>query len=233
MGQRVDALYGRRRLRTRIGIAALVGTTCFGTVASEFSTASAAPAVQVSTSASGSKVREVDPVADIAVAALADLHNYQSSGDPSMFARYGSLRDGIATAIAGRLDIVPARMIAAWKAADTDHQTALMAALSQLGVPYHHNTSRAGEGFDCSGLTTYAWGLAGANLTRQSGAQIRAAAARTHDTATAGDLAYYPGHVMLYLGVDGAIVHAPNTGRNVQVDSIASRRSLRFGDPSA
>ena len=233
MGQRVDALHGRRRLRTRIGIAALVATTCIGTIASEFSTASAAAAAQVSPSAAGSKVRVVDPVADIAGAALADLQNYQSSGDPSMLARYGSLRDGIATAIAGRLDIVPARMIAAWKAADTDHQTALMAALSQLGVPYHHNTSRAGEGFDCSGLTTYAWGVAGATLTRQSGAQIRAAAARTQDTAVAGDLAYYPGHVMLYLGVDGAIVHAPNTGRNVQVDSIASRRSLRFGDPSS
>ncbi len=230
MGQRVDALHGRRRLRTRIGVAALVGATCLGTVASEFSPASAAPAVQVASS--GSKIREADPVADVAVAALADLQNYQSSGDSSMFTRYGSLRDGIATAIAGRLDIEPARMIAAWKAADTDHQTALIAALSQLGVPYHHNTSRAGEGFDCSGLTTYAWGVAGATLTRQSAAQIRAASARTQATAMAGDLVYYPGHVMLYLGVDGAIVHAPNTGRNVQVDSIASRRNVRFGDPS-
>jgi len=91
--------------------------------------------------------------------------------------------------------------------------------------------SKANEGFDCSGLTTYAWGVAGATLVRQSGGQIRAAAARTQATAMAGDLVYYPGHVMLWLGVDQTIVHAPYTGRNVEVDTVAKRRSLRYGNP--
>ena len=94
-----------------------------------------------------------------------------------------------------------------------------------------HHSSIAGEGFDCSGLTTYAWGVAGKTLTRQSAAQIRSAAKRTAETAMAGDLLYYPGHVMLWLGVDNAIVHAPYTGRNVEVDTVTKRHSARFGNP--
>ena len=94
---------------------------------------------------------------------------------------------------------------------------------SQLGVAYRRNTSKAGEGFDCSGLTTYAWAQAGVTLVRQSAAQIRAAAPRTWETAQAGDLVYYPGHVSMYLGVDRLIVHSPYTGRNVEVDHVPKR----------
>jgi cell wall-associated NlpC family hydrolase len=53
------------------------------------------------------------------------------------------------------------------------------------------------------------------------------------NTAQPGDLAYYPGHVMLYLGVDNAIIHSPQTGRSVSLDVVGSRhtRSVRFGNP--
>jgi hypothetical protein len=39
---------------------------------------------------------------------------------------------------------------------------------------------------------------------------------------------------MLYLGIDNAIIHAPYTGRNVEVGFVAKRRanSVRFGDPT-
>ena len=59
------------------------------------------------------------------------------------------------------------------------------------------------------------------------------ATAVTRETAQAGDLAYYPGHVMMYLGIDNAIIHAPFTGRNVEVDFISKSRvnSVRFGNP--
>ena len=223
----------RRGTRSRLAIIGVVATTCFGAMATSLTAADAAPvATPARTSAPASRVRESDPMSGLAQQAVAALEASQEApARASTMADYPALRAQIASEVASRLEIDPARMIAAWQSADMPHQLALMAALSQLGVPYRHNTSRAGEGFDCSGLTTYAWGVAGTTLTRQSGSQIRNAAKRTADTAMAGDIVYYPGHVMLWLGVDTAIVHAPYTGRNVQVDTIAKRGSMRFGNP--
>ena len=68
-------------------------------------------------------------------------------------------------------------------------------------------------------------------LSRQSGAQISEAEERTEDTAMAGDLAQYPGHVMLYLGVPGAVVHASNPQNDVELWLLGDR-SVNFGDPS-
>ena len=204
--------------------------TCFATVAITLDSADAAPAAPIVNSTS-SRVREDDPIAAVAIVALDDLAK-GLAGDGSALAKYRVERDQIAIEIANRLQIDPFRMVAAWQNTDLAHQTALMAAFTQLGVPYRRDSSKPGEGFDCSGLTTYAWGLAGTTLTRQSGAQIRAAAPRTAETAMAGDIVYYPGHVMLWLGVDTAIVHSPYTGRNVEVDTIAKRRSTKYGDPA-
>jgi cell wall-associated NlpC family hydrolase len=210
-----------------------------GTLATSFTAAEAAPAGAVTApavTAPGKRLRENDPMAALAVEAVADLEAAIAApaGTTVSLADYQALRAQIATELANRLAIDPARMITAWQNADLTHQLALMAAFTQLGVPYRRNTSKPGEGFDCSGLTTYAWGVAGITLTRQSGAQIRGAAARTADTAMAGDLVYYPGHVMLWLGVDNAIVHAPYTGRNVEVDIVAKyvERFVVGGRPS-
>ena len=125
-------------------------------------------------------------------------------------------------------------MIDSWASADLAHQRAVLGALTQLGVPYRSNTSEPGVGFDCSGLTTFAWAGAGVELYRQSGVQIDDARRVGRDEAQPGDLVHYPGHVMMYLGVEDAIVHAPQTGRDVEIDTISSRRrdSVSFGDPS-
>ena len=123
--------------------------------------------------------------------------------------------------------------LSAWVAPGAlQDEAALIAALSQLGVWYQRNTSRAGVSFDCSGLTTWAWGQAGFELKRQSSAQIKAAAPRDPETAQAGDLLQYPGHVMMWLGVDLAVVHAIQPGKPVSVDVIKARRNLRYGDPT-
>ena len=118
--------------------------------------------------------------------------------------------------------------------APIDHQRAVLAAMTQLGVPYRTNTSKEGVGFDCSGLTTYAWSRAGVALTRQSSAQIREAAPLDRASARAGDLVQYPGHVMMYLGVGDAIIHSVQRGRTVELDVSNARRanSVRFGDPA-
>lgn len=140
-------------------------------------------------------------------------------------------RDELATLVATRLGVDPARMIAAWDAADRPHQIALFTALTQVGTPYRRNSAQPGVGFDCSGITSYAWAAAGVTLPRQSTQQIRVAAPRDPSTAQAGDLIQYPGHVMMWLGVDNTIVHARQRGRWVELD-VVKRSRLRFGDPT-
>lgn len=140
----------------------------------------------------------------------------------------------VSTAAATRLEADGTRLLSAWVGADQRHQIALLSALTQVGVPYHRNASKVGVAFDCSGLTTYAWGQAGVDLARRSTTQLRNAAPRTRADAQAGDLVYYPGHVMLWLGVDSLIVHAPYRGHPVEVGQVSSRRvkRVKFGDPT-
>ena len=105
----------------------------------------------------------------------------------------------------------------------------MLAALTQLGVPYIGYKSAAGVGFDCSGLTSWAWARAGVAIAHQSSAQINAARRVDESQAVAGDIVQYPGHVMLYLGVDRAIVHASNPSSDVELSVVP--RSVKFGNP--
>jgi cell wall-associated NlpC family hydrolase len=167
----------------------------------------------------------IDPVSTSAAAALATMGtaNYAGRLQSTANAVAATLKAD-ATKVDATVEVDGALLQQAWLRADQPHQIALLSALTQVGVPYHRNTSKAGVGFDCSGLTAFAWGQAGVELTRRSSTQIRNAAARTIDTAQAGDLVYYPGHVMLWLGVDNLIVHAPQRGRNVEFGHFSNRR---------
>ena len=101
-------------------------------------------------------------------------------------------------------------------------QTAVRAALSQLGVPYRYGQSSPGRAFDCSGLTTYAWGKAGVGLPRNSRRQYNALPKIPKQMAQAGDLIFTGSpihHVGIYLG-NGTMVHAPQTGDVVKVGPI-------------
>jgi cell wall-associated NlpC family hydrolase len=104
-------------------------------------------------------------------------------------------------------------MHAAWRAADHFHQVALLSALTQVGVPYHRNASKIGIGFDCSGLTAFAWGQTGVELARKSGTQLRNAAKRTIDTAQAGDLVVLPRPRDVVAGRRQLHRHAPQRGQ--------------------
>ena len=166
--------------------------------------------------------------------ALAALDQFAMTSDPAQYLEFRADRDATAALAAVQLGYDAPTMVQAWSSTPIDHQRAVLAAMSQVGVPYRTNTSKEGVGFDCSGLTTYAWARAGVTLVRQSGSQIRAAAPVDRATAKAGDLVYYPGHVMLYLGVGDAIIHSVQTGRTVEIDTISGRKSgsVRFGDPA-
>lgn len=101
-------------------------------------------------------------------------------------------------------------------------QTAVRAALSQLGVPYRYGMSSPGRAFDCSGLTTYAWGKAGVGLPRNSRRQFNALPKIPKQLAQPGDLVFTGSpihHVGIYLG-NGTMVHAPQTGDVVKIGPI-------------
>ena len=53
------------------------------------------------------------------------------------------------------------------------------------------------------------------------------------DAVQPADILYWPGHVMLALGVDGAMIHAPYRGAVIEVRMLSEhqRRRLRVGDP--
>ena len=101
-------------------------------------------------------------------------------------------------------------------------QVAINAALKQLGVRYRFAMSSPGVAFDCSGLTTYAWGKAGVGLPRNSRAQFNALPKIPKSLAMPGDLIFSGSpihHVGIYLG-DGTMVHAPQSGDVVKVSPI-------------
>ncbi|WP_433507258.1 NlpC/P60 family protein [Pseudonocardia halophobica] len=103
-------------------------------------------------------------------------------------------------------------------------QVAIDAALSQVGVPYQwggDGPAAGDQGFDCSGLTVFAYGAAGITLPRTAHTQYVAGPHVPADAALQpGDLVFYgtPSavhHVGVYLG-DGRMVNAPTYGQPVR-----------------
>jgi cell wall-associated NlpC family hydrolase len=164
-----------------------------------------------------------------AAGALAAFDTFANSGTPGDFVGYVAARDAAADQVAVEMRLDPATMRSAWSEGDLAHQEAVLAALTQLGAPYRANRADPGEGFDCSGLTSWAWARAGVQIAHQSSSQISAARPVDESDAVAGDIVQYPGHVMLYLGTDRAIVHAANTRNDVELSFVP--RSVRFGNP--
>jgi len=167
--------------------------------------------------------------------ALDSYNEWVATDDASAYRSFVWFRTQTAQYAAVELGYAQADMVHAWAATPLEHQRAVLTAMTQVGVPYRTHSSVEGVGFDCSGLTAFAWEGAGVEIEHQSSAQIRNAAQLDRSTAKAGDLVQYPGHVMMYLGVGDAIIHSVMSGRTVELDTISGRRanSVRFGDPTA
>lgn len=165
--------------------------------------------------------------ADRAIDALA---RWEADRNPADYVRFVQSREATAAMTAADLQLDPEALQAEWADAPIDKQQAVLAAMSQLGVPYRSISSEPGVGFDCSGLTIWAFGQAGVEIPRSSRDQFRAAEEIEHSEAEPGDYVYYPGHISIYLGLD-AMVHSPNSGSHVEAVSIPTKRSLGFADP--
>ncbi|AKK02439.1 C40 family peptidase [Corynebacterium epidermidicanis] len=85
-------------------------------------------------------------------------------------------------------------------------EAAVAAAKSQIGVPYVWGGTTPGAGFDCSGLTQWAWRQAGIELPRLAQEQTVGRPVAYEDLQ-AGDLLVWDGHVAMYDGA-GSIVEA-------------------------
>jgi len=112
----------------------------------------------------------------------------------------------------------------AWTSASVQRKIALFSALSQVGVPYRLNADAPFIALDCSALTRFAWAQAGVTIERGSAQQYERGTRVSRDTAQVGDLIWYPGHIMMSLGVPGLIVHARSGERAVEVHRIDSTR---------
>ncbi len=101
-------------------------------------------------------------------------------------------------------------------------RTALDFAYAQLGKPYQYG-AEGPNAYDCSGLTMKAWAAAGVNITRTTNSQYAATKRVDKANLQPGDLVFFNnlGHVGLYVG-NGQMIHAPRTGKNVEVVSITS-----------
>jgi cell wall-associated NlpC family hydrolase len=98
---------------------------------------------------------------------------------------------------------------------------AVQAARSMIGVPYLWGGSSP-SGFDCSGLTSWAWAQAGRGIPRTSRAQYAGTRRVSLADLQPGDLVFYGSpiyHVGLYTG-GGMMVDAPSSGRFVSERSI-------------
>lgn len=100
-------------------------------------------------------------------------------------------------------------------------KVALKVAKAQLGKPYRW-AADGPSSFDCSGLTMYVYSKVGINLPHNSSAQRAATKYVPLSKMKPGDLIFSPGHVGLYIG-DGKMIHAPRSGRNVEIAPIHSR----------
>ncbi|MFF3667464.1 C40 family peptidase [Microtetraspora malaysiensis] len=121
---------------------------------------------------------------------------------------------------------------------------AVQAALAMRGVPYSwggggpngpgYGIGRGArtKGFDCSGLTEYAWARAGVRIGTTTYEQWRAGVRVPRSQIQPGDLIFYetdpsiPGPDHVGIAIDATrMVHAPFTGSTVRIDTWAGAPS--------
>ncbi|WP_030693924.1 C40 family peptidase [Streptomyces globisporus] len=106
---------------------------------------------------------------------------------------------------------------------------ALAAAATQIGKPYASGMEGPNS-YDCSGLTQWAYGQAGVNLTRTTYTQQNDGVKIGRSQLKPGDLVFFNGlsHVGLYAG-NNTVLHAPYTGAYVRYESMSTIGSFMFG----
>lgn len=170
-----------------------------------------------------------------AAASLADLQTQQSQLQTQLAsyrATYAQLaapqRAAVSTAVGGpelsAASMADAAYAAPAAAPSEAAATAIQTALAQVGKPYVVGAAGP-DGFDCSGLTQYAYAAAGISLPHSSRAQSGLGVPVARADLQPGDLVFFyspVSHVGMYIG-NGQMVHASVSGRPVAVTSVDQR----------
>ncbi|WP_296112082.1 SH3 domain-containing C40 family peptidase [uncultured Anaerococcus sp.] len=105
-------------------------------------------------------------------------------------------------------------------------QAAANIASQFVGLPYVWGSSNPNVGFDCSGLTSYAYRQMGITIPHSSAAQFNSGYAVDVNNLKAGDLVFFSfgggriDHVGIMLSSDGSFVHASTPSTGVRYDNI-------------
>ncbi|WP_336030726.1 C40 family peptidase [Geodermatophilus sp. FMUSA9-8] len=169
-----------------------------------------------------------DAAAAEAAAALTTLQEQQAQVQAQVdayeadFARLTAAEQTrVTAALAGPVLDAPSAAVAAAAAPGPAAATAVQTALGQIGDPYVWGASGP-DGFDCSGLTQYAYAAAGISLPHSSKAQSTMGTPVSRSELLPGDIVYFyspVSHVGIYIG-DGKMVHARTFGQPVAVTSV-------------
>ncbi len=163
-----------------------------------------------------------------ATVALTALHEQQAQVAQQVeqyeadFARLSAAEQtAVTTALAGPTLAAPSAAAAVAAAPGPAAAVAVQTALGQIGDPYVWGSSGP-DGFDCSGLTQYAYAAAGISLPHSSGAQSQMGTPVARADLMPGDIVYFyspVSHVGIYVG-DGKMVHARTFNQPVAVTSV-------------
>jgi len=96
-------------------------------------------------------------------------------------------------------------------------------AMQYLGVPYVWGGASPSQGFDCSGLTSYAFAQIGVSLPHHAATQFGYGTPVSSDDLQPADLVFFHGlgHMGMYIGGD-QFIHAPHTGDVVKISTFSS-----------
>lgn len=174
--------------------------------------------------------RPKNPIARNAITALSFIMRTENIEDP----RYLSARLAVSDLIAQKLSLDSSQLNRAWSRAPRDHQIAMLAALTQLGVRYVVGKETPYVQVDCSGLLWFAWRTAGVDMPRQAVSQLDPRMRVKREKAIAGDIVGEGNHVHIYLGVGRAMVHAPFNGKSVRLKMMSQAQYDRvaWANPS-
>ena len=111
----------------------------------------------------------------------------------------------------------------------TAGERAAQVAQKVVGVPYRWGGESPSSGFDCSGLVRWAYSRVGVELPHSSYALYGEGRRVAESRLEPGDLLFFEGlgHVGLYIG-RGRMVHAPQTGRDVEIVRLDGSNGSRL-----
>ena len=171
----------------------------------------------------GEKMRQRNPMSVQAVSALHFIQRTENINDP----QYLVARKVVSDAVAAKVGVDAIDLDKAWSRAPRAHQIAVLAAITQLDVPYLEGKEYPYVFMDCSGLMWYAWRTAGVDLPRESVSQMDRLMRVDRRDAIVGSIVGEGTHIQMYLGVGNAMIHAPFNRKTVRLKMMSEEQAQR------